>query len=364
MGRLERDCPGSMWQAERRDTLRWLAAAALIGALGPARGQALPRHDAAEFVHSLWQFGVLPAARSFQASADRLVRQLEPSPQAIDPAHRMRDARQAWTDALASWLQLTTVALGPVVERRSVGILDFDSPRPERIRQAVEFAAAGPLGAEQMEQVGSSSKGLPALEWLLWSTPAELPQDAAMWHYLLSLARDLATEAQQLHKGARELAGREIDPRAAADGISDFLNQLVGAVETLRWRDIERPLLARVSRSDGYPRQRSGQTALAWASAWQAIQAACRPSAIRTESAAGRITLMAYLRGLGHEALAHRLDAAVQQAEQALARLRPQDSPVRQRAAIQALLRLRKLLEEDVARALGVQIGFTDNDGD
>jgi predicted lipoprotein len=77
----------------------------------------------------------------------------------------------------------------------------------------------------------------------------------------------------------------------------------------------------------------------------------------------GLITIETYLRGRGRNAEADALRRAVQEADPALQGLAI-EAPDRLMKAAQALASLKHVLEDRVAPALEVSIGFSDADGD
>ncbi|MEY2874836.1 MAG: hypothetical protein RLZZ373_2207 [Pseudomonadota bacterium] len=307
----------------------------------------------------------LPAARQFREQADALRTTLAQG--CTDRARA--PARLAWTGTMAAWTRLSAVSTGPLLLRRSTRAIDFQPTRPRLIEQAIDTLRTSgttptPPDAAQLERIGSPAKGLPALEWLLWSPAA--PRDAvAVCPYAVALADDLVREATAVEAAwqAEETAD-EPDEAQQTAAFSELVNQWVGAVEALRWADIERPLRAGRDDKLGWPRQTSGQTALAWRSRWEAIRTLTRTPDLVPQEGAGLVTMALYLRGHGHLRLADTLDAATRQADAALKNLRPQDPPARLQAASRALTRLRTLIETDVAGAAKVSIGFSDADGD
>lgn len=338
--------------------LTWAAAAM-------RHDRVVPLYGAEGFLRSHRQFGAWPAARTFALEAGALAQALAvpaEGPAALETL--LRQARPAWVRTLEAWIGLSTIATGPVVERRSIKALDFQPSRPELIRKAIERAADGPLDTAAMERVGTPAKGLPALEWLLWSSAAEVPRAPALRHYLMSTSADLAREARELADAWQESATAPLDEEAVAAGVAELINQMLGAVELLRWRDIERPARAGAADKLGYPRQRSRQTALAWATAWRVLREALHTPADWPEPGRGLVSLGLYLRSVGHVALADRLDVAVEAIDPALSGLKPASPRTRQLQAGAALARLKGLIENEVASAIQVRIGFSDNDGD
>lgn len=287
-----------------------------------------------------------PRAAAFvQASAP-----LAPGLQALcaaEPAQAeaaLANARQRWRDALAGWESLSGVALGPVLERRSQRQIDFTPTRPRLIEKAVK---AAPQTAADLELIGTPAKGLPALEWLLWTQPAQ--PGSAECRYAAQLAGEIAREAQAL-------AAAPWVEADAAGALAEQINQWIGGLERLRWSGMELPV--RVMQMGGrhgaeYPRQASGATALAWAAQWQAIKSlALEPAGMRAQ-----------LVEQGQTGLAEQLTQALARADAEMARLAAADT-AQVLAAARELASLKALVQDAVAPALGVSIGFSDADGD
>lgn len=275
---------------------------------------------------------------------------------AADPA--LREARTRWAATTQAWDRLSTVAIGPVLQRRSTRQIDFSPTRPEQIERTI---AALPADAAAMDRVGSSAKGLPALEWLLWARPVRaMPSDLPACRYAGLVAQDIAREAEAL----RQAAATELDEEAT---LAEALNQWTGAIEALRWRHLERPLKSRGGGRDApaFPRSASGQTAGSWAAQWQALRrfAVLPGGATPPQPGAGLVSFETYLRGLGLNPLADALAGDVARTDAAMQRLKPGDARSVQ-AAAGALAALKRRVEAEVAPALKVSIGFSDADGD
>ncbi len=345
--------------------------AATVWAAPRARAQrtdvVVPIYGAEGFLLGHWKYAQGPAARAFAHEARDLAATWAASGAPPDTAtleSSLRTGRDAWIRTLHTWLALSTVATGPVVERRAVKALDFQPPRPELIRRAVERAAEGPLNAEAMERIGTPAKGLPALEHLLWSTPAEFAREPALWHYLKSASADLAREAQALSEACTALATTDPDEETVAAGVAELINQLLGAVELLRWRDMERPARAGDPQRMPYPRQRSGQTLAAWKTAWRTLRELCRTPGTWPEPGRNLVPLALYLRSLGQIGLADRLDERLDRIDDALLALPARPAPSAVVRTADTLKPLRAMLENEIASAVKVRIGFSDNDGD
>lgn len=350
--------------------------ASLLGtpvmAAAPAPVVAVPFYGAATLLRMQRRHAWLPAARQWREAAEALARQLG---QGCSGAARA-PARQAWIRTMQAWTRASAVATGPLLQRRSSRSIDFQPTRPRLIVQALDtLRAQSPQGtplppdAARLERTGSPARGLPALEWLLWSPDA--PTDAAACAWAQGLAEELAREAAAVEADWLAIDARDSDdPEAPADedslraAFAEFVNQWLGGVELLRWAEIERPLRAGREDKTGWPRQTSASTALAWQARWEGLRALTLSPAQAPAPGAGLVPMALYLRSLGLMTLADRLDASARQADAAMRGLSPSAPPARLQQAARALAQLKGLIEGDVAGALQVNIGFSDADGD
>ena len=326
--------------------------------------QAVPYYTPSQWVGAVWHFHQRPRAKQFALDAQTLAVLLERTcarPPASDtPAQR----REAWSRTLDSWSALSAVAIGPTLERRSVRHIDFQPARPAMIGQVL---ASPPTRLDELDRIGAPARGLPALEWWLWSPDA--PQDAAACQYATLLARQVAQEALALLQGVQARIpdeGSDDEPADAAPAFGEIVNQWVGAIEGLRWRELGKPLAsARLNQPPRFSRQLSGQSARAWMAQWAAI----RDLAVQTNGPApqageGPIPLETYLRGRGLNGPAQALSKAVRDADRHLKGLSEPAPAKRVRAAVRSLEQLKRVAETQVAPALQVSLGFSDADGD
>lgn len=330
--------PGSHFMSSRRRDVRscWLRLA-MFG-LSALSVQA----PAADFAAALQADWFAPRSADFARSAAALAPAVK---LACESPAGLESARAAWKHSLSTWEMLAGVAVGPVLERRSQRAIDFTPTRPRMIEKAIK---AAPKNAADMELIGTPAKGLPALEWLLWTRPAAPGTPAC--DYAVLVAEDIRREADAL-AGARLAA---VDAQTA---LSELVNQWVGGIERLRWVGLEMPVRVAATSGKGaspdFPRAASAAFDVAWAAQWDAIKSL----------ATGASSLASQLRARGQSPLADTLATRVAQADAALSRLEGRN-PERVLAAAQALTRLKMLGENEIAPALGVVIGFSDADGD
>jgi predicted lipoprotein len=285
----------------------------------------------------------------------------------IRHAAKLEQARERWKATALAWDRLSGVQVGPLVQRRSSRQIDFTPTRPELIKRAIQTA---PQDATAMESIGTPAKGLPALEWLLWTQP--ITSAAPACRYAVQVAADIQREADTLAKAFSDLAARP--PGEAEDtnapAMSELINQWTGALERLRWAEMEKPRMAGAAQGGRnavpYARSASGQTAARWAAQWQALRtlgAAPSQASEAPRPGTALAPIETYLRGLGRNEPADKLAQSVGKADKALQNISPANR-AGVTAAGRSLAELKKLTEAEIAPALEVSIGFSDADGD
>lgn len=332
-----------------------LGAAALLAGLAiaqPAEAP-VPQPDTVTLLQQAYGQQFLPRATAFAQQATRLVTVVDAlcDGPAAQGATGLAAAQAQWRSTTAAWDRLAGVAVGPLVKRRALTALDFNPTRPATIERAIQSAPNGP---EAMERIGTPAKGIPALEWLLWThTPA--PQTPAC-RYTQQLAHELAREAGVIAEDFATQARTDWaqEHRATFLAMQELVNQWLGGVERLRWTQIDKPLKAAESSSQkkapAFTRAASSHTGASWAANWEAQRSLGDPVA-------------AALRSRGKGELATQLQSALSQADKAMAAARP-DQGATLTPAVEALGAVKKLIEAEIAPALDVTIGFSDGDGD
>jgi predicted lipoprotein len=333
--------------AVRADSTPWCARRTLRGLAGTCLFAVASIVGAANLSTDLHRTWSVPRATEFADASRQLTLAIETlcTASSATAESALQNVRQHWLHSLFAWERLSAVNIGPVLERRSQRQIDFTPTRPRLIEKAVTSA---PANAADMELIGTPAKGLPALEWLLWVKPIQ--PASAECRYALQAAAEVTREAEALQAAPTP----SLDDAAA---LSEWVNQWVGGLERLRWSNLEMP--ARVAQTSGgkaladFPRGISGASAASWAAQWDALQ----------RLAVGPVSLASILRQRGKDATADALAQAIRQADADLQGLTISDAP-RIFAAAQQLAALKRLLENDVAPSLGVNIGFSDSDGD
>ena len=339
---------------------------ALMVGIGPTalaqsawRSVAVPYYTPPAYVQGLQLGWYAPHALAFAKSAERLTQ----ATNAYCAGGPLAAAREGWRDTLLAWDRLSTVAVGPLVERRTVRRIDFGPTRPELLARAID---SHPANEADMERVGSAAKGFPALEKLLW--PAAAPKGSAACDFAVQVAADIGREADALAQAFAVVSrDEEPDEDKTIAAMSEAVNQWIGAIEGLRVQGFERPLRERQSRGTArvtLPRDASGNSVAERSARWQTLSAqAVFEGREAPAPGTGLVPLEPYLRGKGLNPLADRLVAATSKAERDLTAAH-RNEPARMQAAARSLSELKALVEGEVAQALDIHAGFSEADGD
>ena len=143
---------------------------------------------------------VVPAYRSASedvAQMDQDVKNLCSSPSEAS----LEAARQSWRDARASWMRTEAMWFGPVMDRRSVRLVDWS---PTNVAGMDEMLASGRVLTtdEVREVLASNLRGFGAIEYLLFgaNTPAGSNATEALCAYLTALTEVARTEVDAILK--------------------------------------------------------------------------------------------------------------------------------------------------------------------
>lgn len=259
-------------------------------------------------------------------------------------------AQEAWRKVMASWTRLMTVDGGPMRERYALRLLDSRFPVPELIRKAMQQERDG---AKVADKVGPASKGLGALEWMLFA-PESAMEGLPLCPYVQSASGEWLREITELHPLIKAQAGRRRSAEAVVLEYEEFVNQWQSGLNKLWVGGIERPLKVMASKPpfSPWPRPYSDSAAAERDLRWQTLrELAVLPNKLSLEQA---------LRQHASAAVATTWRSQVLQCDQALKR---GAEPQALTAAAACLSQLGQLLNTQVAPALKVTMGFADGDG-
>ena len=321
---------------------------------------AVPLYTAAQFMQGVHRYWTAPKSADFASQSKVLtqaVQALCAAPAARAPA-ALETARKQWRTTMAAWERLATVASGAIIERRSRRQIDFMPTRRALIERAIK---AAPANAAALESISAAAKGLPALEWLLWSHPT--PPALTECRYAALVAADIEREALALQAAFELAAKKDWDEAAAVAAMGEVINQWIAGIERLRWPNMEKPLRAE-GKSSALPRASSGSDAISWAAQWEALRAyATLIGQAAPQPGTALVPLESFLRGRGRNREADALVRATQRADARMQSLVP-SGRASVMAAARELTSLKRMSETELAPALKVKIGVSDADGD
>lgn len=259
-------------------------------------------------------------------------------------------AQEAWRKVLAPWTRLMTVDGGPMRERYALRLLDSRHPVPELIRKAMQQERDG---AKVIDKVGPASKGLGALEWMLFA-PESAMEGVPLCPYLQSASGEWLREISELLPLIKAQAGQRRNTEAVVLEYEEFINQWHSGLNKLWVGGIERPLKVLESKPpfSPWPRPYSDGAAAERELRWQTLRdLALLPNKLSIEQ---------QLRQAANPAAATVWRTQVLQCDQVLKR---GAEPKALMAAAACLSQLGQLLNTQVAPALKVTMGFSDGDG-
>lgn len=290
-------------------------------------------------------------------------------------------AREAWQAAREPFKRAEVFAFGPYSrpEFRIGPKIDSWPARPEQIEEWI--AGESPVDPATIAELGVFYKGLPVVEYLLFSpqasTPAQL-EDARRCEYLRSTAAELASRAREIHMawspeggdfaGQLSGAGRTSTAwRTLRDAFGEVVNRMGFTVENVRRDKLGRPLgdmTGGLAQPDVTESRFSGRAirdildnlsgievlffgdparSLPGVSSYAIERGENFDQRFRTALGASRTALEAVSVPLG-EAVNTEAD--------------------RVREASERLRELQQLIQVDLITALGLSLNFNDNDGD
>ena len=172
-----------------------LAIAAVLGTLIFASfgcGRDGPKEEAV--LASLTDLTIVPGYQELAAESGNLRSLLEELCSNRDDASLAR-AREAWRDVRRVWSRSQSTWFGPVMDRRSVGVIDWSLVEPDRIESVLEERPN--LSEDDVRYtLASSQRGLGAIEYLMFGDDAleRLTADSNRCGYLVTLGRVIDEE--------------------------------------------------------------------------------------------------------------------------------------------------------------------------
>lgn len=361
-------------------SMRWIIGPIGVGALAISVTLGCPESEIdhrAEVLDNVGQ-SVLQDLGEAHADAQALHEAIVELCAAPDAAHL--DAGQAaWMQLRAPWKRIQALPFGPLVDEGYDTAIDFWPARPSSIEGGL---VSGASSQAELDALGVASKGMPAIEYLLWDpiagdaavlalfTGAEGPQRCA---YVELLAADVELRLGELDAAWRDAGGfadqlaqagqSEAFPTLAL-AIDQLLNAMIAGLHDIEDPKLRKPLGATI----GAPQPELVESRFSDRSLLDArdgLEGFAR-AYLGSDEAPGLTLVIASKSPTVDE----RVRDALAAAELALAdvpeplRATIVDAPIQAEAAADAVHELRTVLTAEVASLLGVTVSLGDNDGD
>ncbi|MEZ4384979.1 MAG: imelysin family protein [Nannocystaceae bacterium] len=362
----------------------WIAGTAAAGlALAAALVACAPEEDPREDVLAYLAQAGASAAVDFADEGEALAQATVALCEAPSDAG-LAQAQERWRLTRTAWGRGLVFAFGPAMEHS--GALDYWPARTDTIEAAIA-AAPATVDAAHVDSLGTSAKGMPALEYLLFGAgeaPAEVVaglraedgSGSTRCAYAAALAGDIAARGEAIRVAwaegfADELAGAGGDGSRYAsrkEGIDAVVNRSIDTLYEIVKGRLDGPL----GNLTGAPPDPEALESRFSGATVADIDAVLRGVWVAYDGAdaGGEARGIAALVAAADPELNQRIYDQYGYALEATAAL---PSPagahlVEQRDLFQAardeIDALRRLLKLDVAAALGVTLALSDNDGD
>ena len=291
----------------------------------------------------------------------------------------LAEARQAWRDVRAPWMRSEATWLGPVMERRSVSVMDWPEIRPERIEAML---AGSPATTEDdvRHTLASTQRGLGAIEYLLFDPDAmELlsSPSSARCDYLIAMGRVVESESRALAEawtagdGSSPAYGDFLTGRAdisllAGEAVAEVVRTQVFLTRTIVDMRLASALGLRGGGTD--PAAIPGGMGRNALSDLRNEILGMRDVYIGPDGddGLGISDLVLELSTETDERMRGHFESSLAAIDAVGMPLRPaiDEQPERVRAVYDRLLDLQRTLSTEVVSLLGVSVGFGDTDGD
>lgn len=281
-------------------------------------------------------------------------------------------AQAAWSDLRGPWKRLLAVQLGPIVDDGYESALDFWPARTSSIEGGI---LSGAQTQADIDALGVASKGMPAIEYLLWDPLAgdaailALLQASERCNYLRLLAGDVEHGLVELEAAWRDefapqwigAGDNELYPTLAL-AIDDLVNAMIAGLHDIDDMKLGKPIGETVALPDLVESRFSDRSLLDASDALAGFT-----NAYLGSTDAPGLTLVVAERS---EEVDARVREAIDAATAALSavpeplRATVVESPARAIEAREAVHELRTIMTAEVAALLGVTVSLSDNDGD
>lgn len=309
---------------------------------------------------------ILPGYRDFLTATRQLEQQVKAYLQSPQDPQQLAAVQTAWKTASAAWVMTEAYQFGPATEDRLRQNIAYWPRRTEHIQSVL--TGSDPI---VVQQLGTSRKGLPVIEYLIFGEAASLADPAQQRYrdYLQSLSADLVNQADTLVQEWQtgDYGGSYLrSPNAA----NMQLNQWVVLLENIKNKRLGEPagLLGAALGEEGLEAPDSDYSLALLKASLDGFARSYALEGLAIQS--NTPDTGTYLVALGHRQIHQRVSDQLQKLRTDLDRLGPslkqalKSNPEAVEASYEDVKTLLRYVKVDLANALNQTVNFTDNDGD
>lgn len=353
-----------------------------------------PSFDRKAMFRDITQNVILPAHEAFVSESALLVQKVHAF-QAEPTVEKLEALQAQWKQVSLAWKACELFELGPVQEVFIHNLIHKWPTNPKLIEE--HLASADSIDQDLIDSIGSTSKGLPAIEYLIfWNMPeggsddldntailstlTDAPDGPKRMQYLVELVKNLHHESQILlniwegsgNNYAEDFINADSDGGELQSSISMLTNAMVAQLEEMLKMNLGDPLGHSTYGKPQPEKVEAGRSEHSLPNLIRNLETF--KIAFNGGSSEEQLGFDDYLDFLDaqyeNEPLSAKINA---QTDAALAALKAIDGPLhvavvehpdQVRAAHEELKQLLVLIKADMVNHFGVTITFNDNDGD
>lgn len=223
-----------------------------LGSCGDDDGANIDNFDRKAMLENISQNIILPAFANFETETTDLKDAITTLANDVNAAN-LDNAQQAWLNAALSWSYAEMFMMGPIDQMVVAYSIQNWPASPANIEEGINTTET--INEAYIESIGSSKKGLPAIEYLLFDFDNgdqvildQLLDSENRRAYLEALAQNLNTIATNLYQGWKPDGGNYISTftsstgKDAASSANVLANEFLMLIEDVRRSKIGVPL--------------------------------------------------------------------------------------------------------------------------
>jgi predicted lipoprotein len=271
-------------------------------------------------------------------------------------------AQTQWLKAYQAWLAASSISIGPETLGAQLRHIYFRPARPALIDEAIRTNA--PTDKLAAEKVGAAAKGMTALEYLLYGS-IKLDKDAKRCGYAQWLGSELTVVAKDINQNMHDFVNQQSellaqkDAKATGAAVNLLVNLYISRATELSGKDLTK---IAVNKKEAVLSPYAGKGKALFATQWRVWH---------DELMGAAPSFVDYLESAGQNDFAKQLRELMKKTESDIAAMPENFAPLAGQAlpadvtqTVTAIQQTQRLIERDIAPAIGVTIGANDADGD